>query len=750
MNFSSKSNYKKWLGYVHATGLAEKTPGHQPVSIKGKTHKVKHKTGGLTKSEINLTKALESLFGGKDVFPQKFPDGGPILPITPTSSESTAVTTNVPKGTYTIPNSGAIMNTVTSIGETINYDILGNKPATKPSTASLSSNYEVAPLPEGYTNDDRKAFNRMKLGLDPDKITPRHSKFRYRERAYGGQTEDQEKLDQGVAAGNAISSTLSAIPGFGPILGGIAGIGTMAFATAKKEDMGWREQMRQPVKQPENIYGTFKDGGFVNSNFKQYNTGSHDSGMDQGIDSMGNPNNNADGGYIQNQENAYKFDDTAYVMSDTLINPETGNYFNQDAARLNKKYKKADYVSEEKNALEFGMSRLTKLNDTMRNIKEQVLKACGGSTKKFGGGLTQEQMDNARHFYQPPTMMTFREPEPTRFQHTFQTAKMGLLKAYDKVTNKYADGGEPVDPRFKYTVNTETTPLETFNDNLPYSFSTPVPTYSILDQGIATDPTSMGTQIVTGRNLSEPTGSSKKSTKLTTPKVNANDIAIALKGAGLIGTIAAAARPAEKETPILSNYDEADKQMYLANIDYTQARQDALAAANLASNVNRSAGQSFGQYQGRQAMNYANLADQLGNISMQENNQRSQLALTRSQYEANKSVDDANRLYQNRIDNLMNQATADLADEKLFSELTQIGTTFNEYQYYKDALTNNKEIATAKIKEAAAVLGNKYENFGFSEDFIEKLKNQDYDNLDFEQAIKFIATADQIKKAKKT
>ena len=93
MNFKSKSNYKKWLGYVHATGLAESTPGNQPVSIKGKTHKVKHADGGLSSSQQNLLNALSTLFKvGKDVFPQKYPDGGPILPITPMAQESTSIT----------------------------------------------------------------------------------------------------------------------------------------------------------------------------------------------------------------------------------------------------------------------------------------------------------------------------------------------------------------------------------------------------------------------------------------------------------------------------------------------------------------------------------------------------------------------------------------------------------------------------------------------------------------------------------
>lgn len=46
MNFKSKSAYHKWLGYGHASGEFARTPGNQPVSIKGEPHKVEHQYGG--------------------------------------------------------------------------------------------------------------------------------------------------------------------------------------------------------------------------------------------------------------------------------------------------------------------------------------------------------------------------------------------------------------------------------------------------------------------------------------------------------------------------------------------------------------------------------------------------------------------------------------------------------------------------------------------------------------------------------
>ena len=46
LNFKSPEAYKAWLAYGHASGEFAKTPGHQQVSIKGESKKVKHELGG--------------------------------------------------------------------------------------------------------------------------------------------------------------------------------------------------------------------------------------------------------------------------------------------------------------------------------------------------------------------------------------------------------------------------------------------------------------------------------------------------------------------------------------------------------------------------------------------------------------------------------------------------------------------------------------------------------------------------------
>jgi len=223
---------------------------------------------------------------------------------------------------------------------------------------------------------------------------------------------------------------------------------------------------------------------------------------------------------------------------------------------------------------------------------------------------------------------------------------------------------------------------------------------------------------------------------------NYNAVAMGLKAVALGKSVADALEKPVVEKPMFTDYNASDRQMYGTNVDYTQARQDAMAASNLAANVNRAASSGFNQYQGRMQSTYGNLADQLGQISMNENLQRNQQAMQRGQYETAKAIDVKNTMYQNRIDNMQNMANAKLADQKLFSELSQIGTEFNQYQGYKEMLQNNKELSQATINQGLALIGSNYANFGFTKDFIDKIKSgQATQN----ELIQFIATTDKVK-----
>jgi hypothetical protein len=56
MNFSSGAAYKRYLAYGHSTGVFEKTPGNQPVSIQGKAKKVQHTPSNVSRREAPVPK----------------------------------------------------------------------------------------------------------------------------------------------------------------------------------------------------------------------------------------------------------------------------------------------------------------------------------------------------------------------------------------------------------------------------------------------------------------------------------------------------------------------------------------------------------------------------------------------------------------------------------------------------------------------------------------------------------------------
>lgn len=71
LNFKSGAAYKAWLAYGHASGEFAKTPGHQKVSIKGKSKNVEHAMGGYHKMpDGSMMKDSEMMYQGGGLTPE--------------------------------------------------------------------------------------------------------------------------------------------------------------------------------------------------------------------------------------------------------------------------------------------------------------------------------------------------------------------------------------------------------------------------------------------------------------------------------------------------------------------------------------------------------------------------------------------------------------------------------------------------------------------------------------------------------
>lgn len=437
-------------------------------------------------------------------------------------------------------------------------------------------------------------------------------------------------------------------------------------------------------------------GGLITDDFIQYNTGSHNSGQDQTVDSEGTPAQGESS--VQNQENSYK----QYVMSDVLRNPETGNTFNVDAAKANKKHSDARFQEDQKNVLDFKMSRLQMLNDVMRKSETK---------QKYGGGYPGD----------PPRRVGIDGRE-----YNYLT---DAPQAEDELMTGVPPADNPFDIQVEYPS----------------------------DRNIVGDPTQVMSapeiqlgNPATGQGTPGPrsfTGSKSRQSDNTNYGVDSrtlNGLGLLSKSLALAGSVNDAFRTAQKETPILPNYNKSDGYMKQANIDYTQARQDVLGASNIAGNTNRSLSSNAAQFQGREQSRLASLQDALGRVSMQENNTRSQISMQQGQYELNKANRNRDIEYQNQENNLQNQANTRLADRVLFQELDNIGSSFNKVGEMNKYMQNQKDVQQFNNSQVMLALQNKYPNVKIKDDIMTKFKSGkisldeflEYVPDDFKQEIK--------------
>ena len=484
--------------------------------------------------------------------------------------------------------------------------------------------------------------------------------------------------------GDLLQAGVSFIPGVGQILSPIVGM-----VDQQMDNQALLQQKPQPqMNMNTNPFGKLALGGVINDGFKQYQTGSHQSGNDLPVDADGNPDPNGQSS-VQNKENSYRVGDKQYVMSDTLTNSKTGNKISVDAKMINKKYPQARFVLDQRNALDLEMKFLAKENDVQRELDNSE-KACGGKLALGGNPdpvipASENLAWQSQNIFKPQPFPNFNTL-PTVTEKQYGTP--GMIEA-----NQMSGDG---------TLATDTT---SFGTEL-----TPVGS----DLANSTVATNSGDPITAKTNSFNPGILDAKT---------ANSIGLGMKGLALAGSVMDALNPAEKEKLITPNYTKADNYIQSANVDFTQARQDAQGVSNIAAGTNRSLSSNAASYQGREMARLASLSDQMGKISEAQNSAQSQLNMTKGQYEQGKAVDTANRQYQNQQGNMQNQANSRFFDRTLMSDLSQIGSSFNQYGETQKVIANNKEVNQTQINQSLAILNSKYPNVKITPDIMEKLKS---------------------------
>lgn len=466
--------------------------------------------------------------------------------------------------------------------------------------------------------------------------------------------------------GQIAGSLASLIPGYGQIISPL-------ILTADQLIDKNKQTTQQATPAPKlnmNPFG-FAKGGFIGDKFKQFNVGPHGSGQDQTVNKQGIPDMTGEDA-VQNKENIVQIKGKPFVMSDKLVNPNTGNTFNVDAKKVNEKYKQARFQTDQKNSLNREMADLAGLNEVMKRL----LQPSKSLAHKYGS------------FIEPPKTGTI-------FDNQYQ---VGASERYNTLPNDVTPFAETLSPQ------------QLSND----------PQLPMIDTNYGTE---LKGQVPSYSGTMNPPKLTVKAPSIGSDVNYANLLGLGLKGAALTKSAVDAFGKPIHEPLILPNYSQSDKHIREANIDYSQAKQDALGVSNLTSNLNRSASGNFAQYAGRQSGNFGQLADNLSNISQSQNNAQSQLNLTKANYEQGKAVDTANRQYQNQQNNFQNDANQRDFKRDFFSDLSQIGSSLNSYGETQKTIQNKQEIAKFNNNQYISYLNAKYPNLMVNPDIIEKFKN---------------------------
>lgn len=574
--------------------------------------------------------------------------------------------------------------------------------------------------------------------------------------------------------GQLLGSLASLIPGYGQIISPLIGIADQMLTKPEIP-----EPKAPPVKMNTNVYGnSFKLGGWVGDGFKQYSTGSHTSGRDLAIDQNGFAKNDGQA-LVQNQENMVKIKGKPYIMSDTLTNPRTGNTFNVDAAKANKKYKNARYSTDEKNALNREMQDLAMANDVMRASKESKMKFNGGPIDPLNRMQAESTFVRPTPFMIPQLPTTGLIPAmdlgyptiPVTQRPGFSHAEVGSSKSKSRahgfrekayggpITNlpSVLTGEEPwVSPEFTNPAELMAQPFvnsyqPTANnairnkswvdslgkvhepdnqltiENLPGNNDMFVPkTTSPLNAGLQPLPTYNLQSTPKPPDVSVPNYTSDRSTLGTTTSGGvgnvANAIGLGLKGLALGRSFFDSQQEAQVDPLITPDYSKADQYLKEANISYAQTKQNILGASNQLGNMNRSSTRSFGQFAGREASRNSSLIDAYSNVDMAEANAQSQLNLQKGSIENSRAMDNANRTYQNQQNNFANQANQRGFQRDFFGDLSTIGSTFNQVGETNKMIQNSKDMNQFNTNQTLSFLSAKYPNIKVSNDIVAKFQ----------------------------
>ena len=428
------------------------------------------------------------------------------------------------------------------------------------------------------------------------------------------------------------------------------------------------------------------NGGYISevNGSKQYNTGSHNSGMDQAINSQGIPvGGNEAVGNVQNQENMYN----NYVYSDELINPVSGNTFNIDMDKLIKKFKNADTNFEDKNTLDFEAKRLAKANDIEREIAEAGV----NPETDFAGGF------NLNLFNGDPLKDLLATPS---------------IPGADFNRLSFADTTSGMEGDFQDL-------LRSPNQNIDDLFGFTLPTVNV-----TSDSRTNTTQPISpqpGDFTDSGVGESRYDDKVMDPELNTKeafnegDVSDIIKGAVTgFDLIRGLTATPEQVDPRLADFSDARRNFQSMSSNMDQARQDVVGSSNALNQDIDNTTRSSGVRNARMLGSAAQLQEALSRVGSIELDKQNQILGQVGQFETQAAIDDANRLYRADEAYAQNKATADMAMERAIDTMSVLGDDYSKKQFAKDMFSNRLDLAALNSAQGFEVLNMLASDFGIS------------------------------------
>lgn len=150
-----------------------------------------------------------------------------------------------------------------------------------------------------------------------------------------------------------------------------------------------------------------------------------------------------------------------------------------------------------------------------------------------------------------------------------------------------------------------------------------------------------------------------------------------------------------KESPIIPDFGPSDAAMRSLSADLTEAEQQVYSGYNAATEQNRNVSNSLQQMAARQQGLAAGMTDSMMKVAAQKRAMLNDIAEKTATYEAGKAGTVAQAKYQNRVDNLQNEAARQQFIERARDNMIQMGANLDKMDIVqKTTAEGNKLLAS--------------------------------------------------------